>query len=248
MSTFSNPLTEYSPQLELEDAWPKAAERESEHELFDEHQEMEQAIALLEVANEEQLDRVFRALIQKANSVLGNAVSPPVGRAIAGVLKTVAGDVLPLARETIGQRIGSRLGAQFGRGLASIAGLALGLELEGLSREDSEFEAIKQFVRFAAKSMENAAGIALPHGPADVAHRAAAEAARIYAPGLTIGGRPGAPARRTMDAGAAGPVARSLVQSPTTGEDACMTSIGRISATPRKWETGQRPPSVPVPR
>ena len=96
MSTFSNPLTEYSPQLELEDAWPKPADGESEHGLFDEHQEMEQAIALLEVANEEQLDRVLGALIQKANSELGNAVSPPVGLAIAGVLKTVAGDVLPL--------------------------------------------------------------------------------------------------------------------------------------------------------
>ena len=189
MSTFSNPLTEYSPQLELEDARPKAAEGESEHGLFDEHQEMEQAIVLLEVANEEQLDRFLGALIQK-NSELGNAVSPPVGRAIAGVLKTVAGDVLPLARETIGQRIGSRLGAQFGRGLASIAGPALGLELEGLSREDSEFEAIRQFVRFAAKTVENAAG-APGNGPADVAHRAAAEAARIYAPGLMIGGRQG---------------------------------------------------------
>jgi len=191
MSTFSNLLTEYSPQLELEDARLKAAKGESEHGLFDEHQEMERAIVLLEVANEEQLDRVLGALIQKANSELGNAVSPRVGRAIAGVLKTVAGDMLSLARETIGQRTGSRLGAQFGRGLASIAGPALGLELEGLSPEDSEFEAMRQFVRFAAKTVENAAGIASPHGAVDIAHRAAAEAARIYAPGLTIGGRQG---------------------------------------------------------
>ena len=137
MSTFSNPLTEYSPQLELEDDLPKTVGGDSEPGLFDEHQEMEQAIALLEVANEEQLDRVLGALIQKANSELGNAVSPPVGLAIAGVLKTVAGDVLPPPRETIGQWIGSRLGAQFGRGLASIAGPALGLELEGLSREEA---------------------------------------------------------------------------------------------------------------
>jgi hypothetical protein len=188
MSTFLNPLTEYSPQLELEDDLPKTVGGDSEPGLFDEHQEMEQAIALLEVANEEQLDRVVGVLVQKANSKLGNAVSPPVGRAIAGVLTTVAGDVLPRTRETIGQRIGSRLGARLGRGLASIAGPALGLELEGLSREDSEFEAIRQFVRFAAKTVENAAGIGLPHGPSDVARRAAGKAARIYAPGLTIGG------------------------------------------------------------
>lgn len=189
MSTFSNPLTEYSPQLEFEDARSKPAEGESGRRLFDEHEEMEQAIALLEVANEEQLDRCLGILIQKANRKLGNVVSPQVGGAVAGVLKRVAGDVLSLARETTGHRIGSRLGAQFGRGLASMGGPALGLELEGLSREDSEFEAIRQFVRLATRSMENAASVALPHGPADVAHRAAAEAARIYAPGLTLGGR-----------------------------------------------------------
>jgi len=183
MSTFSNPLTEFSPQLELEDARSKAAERHSAHGLFDEHQEMEHAIALLEVASEEQLDRVLGGLIQRADTELGNAVGLPVGRAIAGVLKTVAGDVLPFASETIA---GGTLGSQFGRGLASIAGPALGLELEGLSREDGEFESIRQFVRFAAKTVENAAG-APGNDPADIARRAAAEAARIYAPGLTIG-------------------------------------------------------------
>ena len=65
MSTFSNPLTEYSPQLEFEHAGPKPAERQSEHGIFDEHQEMEEAIALLEVANEQQLDRFLGTLIQE---------------------------------------------------------------------------------------------------------------------------------------------------------------------------------------
>src|SRR5260370_5258077 len=138
MSTFSNPLTEYSPQLELEDARPEAGEGESEHGLFDENEEMEQAIVLLEVANEEQVDRFLGALIQKANGELGNAVSPPVGRAIAGVLKTVAGDVLPLARDTIGQRIGGRLGERFGHGHVSHARPALGLQADGLSRGSSQ--------------------------------------------------------------------------------------------------------------
>jgi hypothetical protein len=188
MSTFSNPLTEYSPQLEFEDAGSKPAEKESPRGIFYEHDEMEHAITLLEVTNEEQLDRCLGILIQEANRKLGNAVSPQVGGAIAGVLKRVAGGVLSLANETTGHRAGSRLGAQLGCGLASVGGPALGLELEGLSREDSEFEAIRQFVRFATRSMENAAGFALPHGPADVAHRATAEAARIYIPGLTLGG------------------------------------------------------------
>jgi hypothetical protein len=63
---------------------------------------------------------------------------------------------------------------------------ALGLGLEGLSREDSEFEATRQFVRFAAKTVKNAAGIAPPI--VSLTHRAAAEAARIYAAGPMIGG------------------------------------------------------------
>lgn len=208
MNDFSNPLTEYTPQMELEGLPPKEPVWELQQGIFDEHQEMEQAIALLEAADERQLDHVLGDLIQKANSEIGNAVSPPVGRAIAGVLKTVAGHTLPLAREPIGQRIGGHLGAQLGRGLASIAGPALGLELEGLSQEDSEFELIRQFVRFTAKTVENAACIAPDNNPADAAHRAAAEAARIYAPGLMMGGRRirrqggrWVPARRDRSAG-----------------------------------------------
>lgn len=43
-----------------------------------------------------------------------------------------------------------------GSNLASVAGSALGLELEGLSPEDREFEAAKQFVRFAGQTVSNA--------------------------------------------------------------------------------------------
>ncbi len=189
MSTFSNPLTEYSPQMELDAAPVKEFDGGSERGIFDEYQEMEQAIALLEVADEEQLDHVLGDLIRKANGVIGNPVNPAVGRAIARVLKTVSGQALPLTGRMIEQRASSGLGARLGRGLASIAGPALGLELEGLSGEDGEFEAIRQFVRFAGKTVEIARRDSLNNDPADVAHRAAAEAAQIYAPGLMIRGR-----------------------------------------------------------
>jgi hypothetical protein len=189
MSDFSNLLAEYTPQMELEGAPVQEPATEYERAIFDEHQEMEAAIELLEAADERQLDRVLVDLIRKANGETGNTLSLPVGGAVAGVLKAVAGQVLPLAPETAGQPVGSRLGAQLGRGLASVAGPALGLELEGLSREDSEFEAIRQFVRFAAKTVENAGGIAPNAAPADIAHHAVAMAARVYAPGLMTGVR-----------------------------------------------------------
>lgn len=189
MSVFSNPLTEYSPQMELELAPPDEFDGEFEHWGFDEHREMELAIALLEVANEQQLDHFLGDLIQTASSEIGDPVKSPVGRAICSELKTAARQALLLAARAIGERRGSSLGAQLGRGLASIAGRALGLELEGLSGEDREFEAIRQFIRFAGMTVKIAEGIAANGDPAHVAHRAAVDAAQVYAPGLTIGGR-----------------------------------------------------------
>ena len=49
-----------------------------------------------------------------------------------------------MAGSALGGMVGGPLGAQLGGSLANMAGSALGLELEGLSNEDREFEAAKQ--------------------------------------------------------------------------------------------------------
>jgi hypothetical protein len=55
-----------------------------------------------------------------------------------------------------------------------------------LSQEDREFEAAKQFVRFASEAMKNAASA--PGGnPVAIARSAVAAAAQRYAPGLLNG-------------------------------------------------------------
>jgi len=61
-----------------------------------------------------------------------------------------------------------------------------GLELEGLSPEDKEFELTRSFVRLAADAVRHAAAAALPPSvpPQAIASRAATEAARHWAPGL----------------------------------------------------------------
>ena len=64
---------------------------------------------------------------------------------------------LPRAGGALGTFAGGPLGAPIGSGLASIGRRALGLELEGLSHEDQEFEAAKRFVRFAGEAVNNAA-------------------------------------------------------------------------------------------
>jgi hypothetical protein len=63
--------------------------------------------------------------------------------------------------------------------LSSLARQVLGLELEGLSPEDREFKAIRQFVRFAGETMKNVGEDSKRTNPHEMAHRAAAEAARL---------------------------------------------------------------------
>jgi hypothetical protein len=60
------------------------------------------------------------------------------------------------------------------------------MELEGLSQEDREFEAAKQFVRFASEAVKNASSA--PGGnPVAIARSAIAAAAQNHAPGLLNG-------------------------------------------------------------
>jgi hypothetical protein len=190
MSTFTNPLTEYSPQME-------ASEFSSEMELgsvssgvFNEGQEMELASQFLEIANENELENFLGDLIKSAGRALGKVVKSPIGQALGGVLKTVAKKALPIAGGALGGMFGGPLGASLGSGLASMAGNALGLELEGLSQEDREFEASKQYVKFAAETVKKALEAPASTDPASTAHRAAVEAARALAPGLMDTGKP----------------------------------------------------------
>lgn len=192
MNTFGNPLTEYSPQMEtfeFQESEEEYAGESGGGGVFSENEEMELTAELLEVTNEAELDRFLGDLIKKAGSAVGTFVKSPIGQAVGGVLKTVAKKALPVAGGALGAWVGGPLGAQIGSGLASMAGQAMGLELEGLSREDREFEATKQFVRFAGEAAKNALSAQQQGADAlTVARAAAAEAARLHAPGLMGGG------------------------------------------------------------
>jgi hypothetical protein len=185
MSTYSNPLTEYSPQME---AFEFTEEREfgsgQAGGVFSENEEMELAAELLEVASEQELDQFIGDLIKKAGHAFGKFANSSVGRAVGGVLKTVASKALPIAGGALGGLVGGPLGATLGSGLANMAGQALGLELEGLSPEDREFEATKQFVRFAGETARKALEAAPGSDPVAAAKAAAKEAAQLHAPGL----------------------------------------------------------------
>jgi hypothetical protein len=190
VSTFSNPLTEYSPQMEAFE-YPLGEQEslgQSSGEVFGENELMELAAELLEVTNEQELDHFLGDLIKKAGSAIGTFVRSPVGKAIGGVLKSAAKTALPIAGGALGAYVGGPLGAKLGSSLGSMAGQALGLELEGLSQEDREFEATKQFVKFAGETVKNALSAPPNIDPVTAAKAAAAEAARVHAPGLFGGG------------------------------------------------------------
>lgn len=191
MSTFSNPLTEYSPQMEFAAGPLTESEDESEHGLFDESQELELAANLLEVHNEEQLHHFLDHVIREAGTAAGGRVAPSDAHAIGSVLENAVHQILPAAHAANADHSATRnsVGAQLGVGLSSMAGPVLGLELEGLSPEDREVEAVRQFVRFAGQTVKNAIEHASGADPHDVAHRAATEAAEVYAPGLFADGQ-----------------------------------------------------------
>jgi hypothetical protein len=197
METFADPLTEYSPQMEaLEPSRGLMLTEGSRPAAFTEEQELELASELLEVADEQELDNFLGDLIKQAGNALGKIVKSPMGHAISGVLKSAAKTVLPVAGGALGGFVGGPLGAALGSNLASMAGSALGLELEGLSPEDREFEACKQFVRFAGAAAKNALEADADEDPARLAYLAAVKAARTQAPGLMNIGEDSAQARQ----------------------------------------------------
>jgi hypothetical protein len=152
--------------------------------------EMELAAELLEVTNEEELEEFLGNVFKAVGSTIGRFARSDTGRALTGILRNAARDALPQVGGTIGNWIAPGRGGAIGSQLAQQAGSLLGLELEGLSPPDQEFEAARQFVRFAGSAYGNAAGASPGASPVAVAQQAATAAAERFAPGIaaSIGG------------------------------------------------------------
>lgn len=135
---------------------------------LDEMAELEFAADLLGVRSEAELEEFLGSLFRRAVRGAKQFARSQTGRALGGILKNAARQALPVAS----------------RGFTRWASQRLGLELEGLSPEDREFEAARQFVRFAAAAAQRAAAQPAGGQPAQAARAAALEAARGHAPGL----------------------------------------------------------------
>lgn len=154
-----------------------------EHEM-NEAEEMELAAELLGVTNEQELNQFFGKLFRKVGQAVGKVVNSPIGTALGGVLKPLAKQVLPLAGGALGTFVGGPLGAKLGSQLTAKAGQLFGLELEGLSGEDREYEMSRRFVRFSSHAIRNALRAPRHIGPGHIARRSMILAMRRMAPGL----------------------------------------------------------------
>jgi uncharacterized protein (DUF697 family) len=180
------------------------------HELespLHEVQEMELASELLEITNEQELEEFLGKLFRGVTRAVGGIIRSPIGRALGGILKNVAKQALPVVGGALGSFVAPGVGTAIGSRLGSMAGNLFELELEGMDREQAEFEVARRYVQLAASAARNAA-LAPPNVPPQrVAQQAVAAAAQRFAPGLLGMGLPGAyaaPAGGTYPAPAGG--------------------------------------------
>jgi hypothetical protein len=149
-----------------------------------EAQELEFASRLLELSNEQELERFLGDVFHAAGSAIGRFARSDTGRALGGILTDAVGRVLPLRGGAGGGVPGLAAGHGAGGDLAQQAASLLGLELEGLSPPEQEFETARQVVRLAGNAYRHAAWAPQNVPPRAAARMAAARAAQRYAPGL----------------------------------------------------------------
>ena len=144
---------EYEEEDEYESDYEDEYDDEFEYEggqgVFDESEEMELAAELLSTSDEAELDHFFGKLFKRVARKVRRAVKSRKGGLLRGLLKRVAKKALPIA--------GGIIGGPVGAGLARAGGRIFGLELEGLSPEDRDFEIARRVVRLSGDAAKNAA-------------------------------------------------------------------------------------------
>jgi hypothetical protein len=186
-------------QTEFEEGFdlaPEPDEREAESSgvyqgngngrVFDDAEEMELAAELLDVQDEGEMEQFLSGWIRKFGRKARQVLKTPIRQLVSGTLKGAIQKALPGVAGAAGNLLLPGVGGGLAGKLASSAGSLLGLELEGLSPEDQEFEAALQVVRLGTEAMKNAANAGDGY-PEEVAARALSAAAQRYAPGLLRG-------------------------------------------------------------
>lgn len=164
---------------------------------FNEAEEMEIAAELLSVTNEEELDQFLGSLFNKVKKGIGKITSSKAFGPLGGILKGIARKALPIAGGALGSLIPiPGVGTALGTAAGAAAGKMFGLELEGMSSEDQEFEVARRFVRLAGDAAEEVASTVPSVPPVQAAQAAVVNAAQKHAPGLLAGVNARGPAQQ----------------------------------------------------
>src|SRR5262245_24318094 len=123
---------------------------------FNETQEIELASELLGASSEQELEQFLGNLVRRVGGAVGRFASSDTGRALGGILRDAARQALPIVGGAVGQWVQPGTGGAIGANIATQAGRLFGLELEGLSAEDQEYEVARQFIRFAGAAAKQA--------------------------------------------------------------------------------------------
>jgi hypothetical protein len=147
----------------------------------------ETASRLLDVVNEAELEEFLDRLITESTRARRGNIPTETRGVLADALKKTATRTVP----TLNIALGAEPASGAYRSTAAVGAAAVrayGLELEGLSAEDRDYEIARQFVRFAqaAARFANRPGPVPAESSVDVA---LAAAAREFAPGLIPPGK-----------------------------------------------------------
>jgi hypothetical protein len=165
---------------------------------FTESEEIQLAMELLEVSNEEELDqflgKLFKGVwkgLKKFGRFVGKVVRP-----LGKVLKFVAKKALPFLGGALGSLIPvPGVGTALGSALGKAVGGALEMEFAEMDPEDRELEMARRFVRIAGTAARNVALAPLGADLEEEIRAAVVDAAKQHVPGLAMPGGPaGAPA------------------------------------------------------
>lgn len=144
---------------------------------FNESEEMELALELLEVTSDAELEQFLGNLFKKAwRGIKG--VGSTLIRPLGGVLKTVAKTALPVLATAAGTFFGGPAGGAIGGKLGSLVSQALETETAGLVAHDRDLEKARQFVRMAGNAARAAALVPSIKDPIAVATNVLANSAR----------------------------------------------------------------------
>lgn len=183
---------EYEPEFEYNLGYEGEGEYEGyeneQESVFDEAEEMELAADLLSVSSEAELDQFLGKAFNKVARKTARFVRKVPFKRVAGKLikyaRPLIKKALPIAGRAVGTYFGGPAGGQIGSMAAPRIGRMFGLELEGLSPEDQEFEVSRSTVRLLGNAIANAAKSPPSANPDTVAKAAIMKAVKTNAPGL----------------------------------------------------------------